>query len=125
MQGKQVTCILQTLLLLSATLEWRAGCAERCMSGSGRRGREIVRLRPVSHSCGPQNLHQLRTRGSWVQVLPGAPDNQILSQSCATGFFLLRDLCATTYPPQRIAVTHTRRAKQCMFQGAPGSDSPA
>src|SRR5665213_2876847 len=39
-----------TLPLLSATLEWRAGCAERCKSGSGRRGREIVRLRPVSHS---------------------------------------------------------------------------
>ena len=33
-----------------ATLEWRAGCAERCKSGSGRRGWEIVRLRPVSHS---------------------------------------------------------------------------
>src|SRR5665213_675713 len=39
-----------TLPLLSATLEWRAGCAERCKSGSGRGGREIVRLRPVSHS---------------------------------------------------------------------------
>ncbi|MDN1867812.1 reverse transcriptase, partial [Escherichia coli] len=26
------------------------GCAERCTSGSGRRGREIVRLRPASYS---------------------------------------------------------------------------
>jgi hypothetical protein len=42
--------VTPTLPLLSATLEWRAGCAERCMSGSGRRGREIVRLRLVSHS---------------------------------------------------------------------------
>src|SRR5712692_10222505 len=42
--------VTPTLPLLSATLEWRAGCAERCTSGSGRRGREIVRLRPVSHS---------------------------------------------------------------------------
>ncbi len=31
-------------------IEWRAGCAERCLSGSGRRDGEIVRLRPVSYS---------------------------------------------------------------------------
>ncbi|MEL3375466.1 hypothetical protein R9S09_00895 [Escherichia coli] len=31
-------------------VKWRAGCAERCTSGSGRRGREIVRLRPASYS---------------------------------------------------------------------------
>ena len=31
-------------------LEWRAVCAERCTYGSGRRGREIVRLRPASYS---------------------------------------------------------------------------
>jgi putative transposase len=29
-------------------LRWRAGCAETCKSGSGRRDREIVRLRPIS-----------------------------------------------------------------------------
>ena len=33
-----------------AAFKWRAGCAERCTSGSGRRGREIVRLRPASYS---------------------------------------------------------------------------
>src|ERR1039457_673771 len=42
--------VMPTLPLPSATLERRAGCAERGMSGSGRRGREIVRLRPVSYS---------------------------------------------------------------------------
>src|SRR4029077_19662807 len=31
-------------------LRRRAGCAGTCKSGSGRRGRKIVRLRPVSHS---------------------------------------------------------------------------
>ena len=30
------------MLLPWATLEWRAGCAERCKSGSERRGRETV-----------------------------------------------------------------------------------
>ncbi|MBD9993118.1 hypothetical protein FOT49_25545, partial [Citrobacter freundii] len=34
----------------SPAFKWGAGCAERCTSGSGRRGREIVRLRPASYS---------------------------------------------------------------------------
>lgn len=39
-------------------LEWRAVCAERCRYGSGRRGREIARLRPASHSTSDgQRLH--------------------------------------------------------------------
>ncbi|NVH78397.1 hypothetical protein FSB08_40130 [Paraburkholderia sp. JPY432] len=37
--------------LFETTLQRRAGCAERRTSGSGRRGREIVRLRPVSYSA--------------------------------------------------------------------------
>src|SRR6056297_3037431 len=41
---------MMTLLWQLAALKWRAGCAERCTSGSERRGWEIVRLRPVSYS---------------------------------------------------------------------------
>ena len=38
------------LLWQLATIRWRAGCAERCTSGSERRDWEIVLLRPVSYS---------------------------------------------------------------------------
>src|SRR5665213_15212 len=64
-----------TLPLLSATLEWRAGCAERCKSGSGRRGREIVRLRPVSHSTP-------NTRGLAV---PGGHSGCVFPGNCGLG----------------------------------------
>jgi len=43
------------LLWRLAANKWRAGCAERCMSGSERRGWEIVRLRPVSYSTPMKN----------------------------------------------------------------------
>ena len=45
----------------SPAFKWRAGCAERCTSGSGRRGREIVRLRPASYST--QHMAGLRLCG--------------------------------------------------------------
>ena len=38
---------------------------------------------------------RLRTRGSWVQVLPGAPDNQRVAAMQPFLFSPLRDFCAT------------------------------
>jgi hypothetical protein len=64
-----------TSSLLSATLRWRAGCAVRCMSGSGRRDRKIARLRPVSHST----AHLGRV------PVPGRRDRCILEESDRLG----------------------------------------
>ena len=42
MSLRSIVGVSTKLLLPWATLEWRAGCAERCKSGSERRGRETV-----------------------------------------------------------------------------------
>jgi hypothetical protein len=64
--------VTPTLLLLSATLAWRAGCAERCKSGSGRSGRKIVRLLPVSHSTADGPRVRLSARGHGLGEPAGA-----------------------------------------------------
>ena len=40
----------------------------------------------------------LRTRGSWVQILPGAPKIKDLASKTRSSS-LLWDRCGTTYPP--------------------------
>ena len=45
---------------------------------------------------------RLRTRGSWVQVLPGAPNFKDLAAKTKSSF-LLWDRCGTSYPLVRAA----------------------
>ena len=45
-----------------------------------------------------QLLRQLRTRGSWVQILPGAPFFKGLERKTKSSL-LLWDRCVTFYPP--------------------------
>src|SRR6266853_1936016 len=47
---------------------------------------------------------ELRTRGSWVQVLPGAPNFKDLAAKTKSSF-LLWDRCGTPYPLVRAAST--------------------
>lgn len=56
----------------SPVFKWRAGCAERCTSGLERRGREIVRLRPVAYS----------TKDTGRLALSGYRDGFIFSAYC-------------------------------------------
>ena len=49
-------------------------------------------------------IGHLRTRGSWVRILPGAPLFNDLAAKTKSSF-LLWDRCGTTYPPVRADLT--------------------
>src|SRR5207253_7775976 len=59
--------------------------------GEVRSARQIIRAR-------------LRTRGSWVRILPGAPLFNDLAAKTKSSF-LLWDRCGTSYPPVRADLT--------------------
>ena len=59
----------------------------------------------------------LRTMGSWVQVLPGAPFFKGFERKTKSSF-VLWDPCGTSYPPVRVASTefkHLARKTRCSF----------
>ena len=68
-----------TLLWQLATTRWRAGCAERCTSGSERRGWEIVNY--------AQSLTLLRTKNGWLYltVIIDLYDRKVIGWSMSKG----------------------------------------
>ena len=60
-------------------------------------------------------LDLLRTRGSWVRILPGAPKIKDLEAKTRSSF-LLWDLCGTSYPPVPTTASrfmHLARKTRC------------
>src|SRR5437667_55263 len=55
-------------------------------------------------SSGLHTQKILRTRGSWVRILPGAPFFNDLAAKTKSSF-LLWDPCGTSYPPVRADLT--------------------
>jgi hypothetical protein len=69
-------------------------------SGSVALSAEEVRGPPQTQVIDKNSIvdHKLRTRGSWVQVLPGAPFFKGLERKTRSSFSLW-DPCGTSYPP--------------------------